>query len=138
MHCHCRALQLALSKAHRPEQKSDTYDALELCEGLRGFYRSMVHVPSPAIGDLRTTLSRRRHFIRIQTAEVNAVKRLLRGVARNSGRRGSLHTAAHCQRLLAGEAVPSELKECSVAPGRGAGPRARSKSRRARANSVML
>ena len=68
-------------KAQRPEQKSDTRDALELCEGLRrGFYRSIVHVPSPAISDLRTTLSRRRHFIRIQTAEVNAVKRLLRGV----------------------------------------------------------
>ena len=85
-------------KAQRPEQKSDTRDALELCEGLRrGFYRSLVHVPSPAISDLRTTLSRRRHFIRIQTAEVNAVKRLLRGVGRNSGRRGSLRTDAHWQ-----------------------------------------
>ena len=51
-------------KAQRPQQKSDTRDALELCEGLRrGFYRSLVHVPTPAISDLRTTLSRRRHFI---------------------------------------------------------------------------
>src|SRR5262249_45619392 len=34
-------------KAHRPLQKSDGRDALELCEGLsRGFYRSVVHVPS--------------------------------------------------------------------------------------------
>jgi transposase len=64
-----------------------------------------------AIGDLRATLSRRRQFICIQTAEVNAVKRLLRGVGRNSGRRSSLRTAAHGQRLLAGDAVPSELKE---------------------------
>jgi transposase len=68
-----------------------TQDTRELCDGLRrGFYRSVLHVPSPGISDLRTTLSRRRHFIRIQTAEVNAVKRLLRGVGRNSGRRGSL------------------------------------------------
>jgi transposase len=99
-------------KAQRPEQKSDTRDALELCEGLRrGFYRSIVHMPSPAISDLRTTLSRRRHFIRIQTAEVNAVKRLLRGVGRNSGRRGSLRTDAHWQSLLAGDLVPEQLQE---------------------------
>lgn len=99
-------------KAQRPEQKSDTRDALELCEGLRrGFYRSLVHVPSPAISDLRTTLSRRRHFIRIQTAEVNAVKRLLRGVGRNSGRRGSLRTDTHWQSLLAGDLVPEQLQE---------------------------
>jgi transposase len=99
-------------KAQRPEQKSDTRDALELCEGLRrGFYRSLVHVPSPAISDLRTTLSRRRHFIRIQTAEVNAVKRLLRGFGRNSGRRGSLRTDAHWQSLLASDLLPEQLRE---------------------------
>lgn len=99
-------------KAHRPEQKSDTRDALELCEGLRrGFYRSVVHVPSPAISNLRTTLSRRRHFIRIQTAEVNAVKRLMRGAGRSSGHRGSLRTDGHWQGLLDGDVVPAELKE---------------------------
>jgi transposase len=98
-------------KAHRPEQKSDTRDALELCEGLRrGFYRSVVHVPSPAISDLRTTLSRR-HFVRIQTAEVNAVKRLMRGAGRSSGRRGSLRPDAHWQGLLDGDVVREELKE---------------------------
>ena len=87
-------------KAQRPEQKSDTRDALELCEGLRrGFYRSLVHVPSPAISDLRTT------------AEVNAVKRLLRGVRRNRGRRGSLRTDAHWQSLLAGDLVPEQLQD---------------------------
>src|SRR5262249_62349051 len=48
-------------KAHRPLQKSDRRDALALCEGLsRGFYQSVVHVPSPEIGELRTILSRRR------------------------------------------------------------------------------
>jgi len=99
-------------KAQRPEQKSDTRDALELCEGLRrGFYRSLVHVPTPAISDLRTTLSRRRHFIRIQTAEVNAVKRLLRGVGQNSGRRGSLRTDAHWLGLITGNLVPEQIQE---------------------------
>ena len=85
---------------------------MRLCEGLRrGFYRSIVHVPSPAISDLRTTLLRRRHFIRIQTAEVNAVKRLLRGLGRNRGRRGSLRTDTHRRSLLAGDRVPEQLQE---------------------------
>jgi transposase len=67
-------------KAHRPRQKSDRRDAHELCEGLRrGIYRTIVHVPSAAVGRLRETLSRRRHFVRMQTAEINAAKRLLRG-----------------------------------------------------------
>lgn len=97
-------------KAHRPLQKSDRRDALELCEGVRrGFYRSVVHVPSPAISALRTTLSRRRHFVRIQVAEVNAVKRLLRGAGREGGRRGSLRTDPHWTRLLASAVVPEEL-----------------------------
>ena len=97
-------------KAHRPLQKSDGRDALDLCEGLsRGFYRSIVHVPSPAISALRTTLSRRRHFVRVQAAEVNAVKRLLRGAGRESGRRGSLRTDAHWTRLLASDVVPGDL-----------------------------
>src|SRR5215469_15358656 len=75
------------------------------------FYRSLVHVPTPAISDLRTTLSRRRRFIRIQTAEVNAVKRLLRGVGQNSGQRGSLRTDAHWQGLIAGNLVPEQFQE---------------------------
>jgi transposase len=67
-------------KAHRPMQKSDRRDAFELCDGLRrGIYRAIVHVPPLAIIELRETLSRRRHFVRVQTAQVSAVKRLLRG-----------------------------------------------------------
>src|SRR5262245_55766328 len=51
----------------RPSQKSDRRNALEICDGVRrGFYRAIVHIPTPAISTLRTTLSRRRHFIRIQ------------------------------------------------------------------------
>ena len=67
------------SKSLRPNQKCDRRDARELCEGLRrGIYRSIVHVPPAAIERLRETLGRRRHFVRVKTMEVNAVKRLLR------------------------------------------------------------
>lgn len=66
-------------KALRPNQKSDRRDAIELCEGLRrGSYRTLVHVPSDAIERLRETLGRRRHFVRLKSMQVNAVKRLLR------------------------------------------------------------
>ncbi len=67
------------SKALRPNQKSDRRDAIELCEGLRrNSYRSIVHVPPESIERLRETLGRRRHFVRLKTMQVNAVKRLLR------------------------------------------------------------
>lgn len=70
------------AKALRPTQKSDRRDALELCEGLRrGSYRSIVHVPPEAIERLRRTLGRRRHFVRVKTMQVNAVKRLVRAAA---------------------------------------------------------
>lgn len=89
-------------KAHRPFQKSDQRDAVEICEGLRrGIYRSIVHVPPEAITVLRESLSRRRHFVRLQTAEVNAVKRLLRGAGLGSLTRGSLRTEAGWDRLEA-------------------------------------
>ncbi len=66
------------AKALRPNQKSDRRDARELCEGLRrNTYQSFVHVPSEAIERLRETLGRRRHFVRVKTMQVNAVKRLL-------------------------------------------------------------
>jgi len=66
-------------KASRPKQKSDRRDALELCEGLRrDIYCCIVHVPPTEISSLRDTLSRRRHFVRAKTREVNATKRLLR------------------------------------------------------------
>jgi transposase len=67
-------------KAHRPLQKSDRRDALELCEGLRrDTYRAIVHVPPAAVLRLREILARRRHFVRLQSAQVCAVKALLRG-----------------------------------------------------------
>ncbi len=66
-------------KAHRPTQQSDRRDAFERCEGLRGgISRAIVHVPRPEVSRLRETLARRRHFVRLQSAQVTAVKALLR------------------------------------------------------------
>jgi len=88
-------------KAHRPRQKSDERDAREVCIGVRtGLYRSIVHVPSEAILLLRETLSRRRHFVRIQTGEINAAKRVLRsGGYRTLGGK-TLTTAGAWKRVL--------------------------------------
>jgi transposase len=69
------------AKASRPFQKSDRRDALELCEGLRrGIYRAIVWVPPSPVRVVREVLSRRRHFVRLKTSQVNAAKRLLRSV----------------------------------------------------------
>lgn len=98
-------------KAHRPAQKSDRRDAFEICDGVRvGRYCSIVHIPSPAISTLRTTLSRRRHFVRLQTAEVNAAKRLLRGAGWPAGPRASMRTATGWERLITALANVPELQ----------------------------
>jgi transposase len=95
-------------KAHRPTQKSDRRDAYELCEGLRrGIYRILVHVPPLAVAQLRESLSRRRHFVRVQTAEINAAKRLLRADGLSHLSR-TLTSAAGWAKLLRAEDVPSE------------------------------
>lgn len=97
------------AKALRPNQKSDRRDARELCEGLRrGTYRSVVHVPSEAIERLRETLGRRRHFVRVKTMQVNAVKRLLRSAGRSELSR-SLQTEKGWDRLLAAVASDPSL-----------------------------
>ena len=94
-------------KAHRPRQKSDRRDAFELCEGLRrGQYRAIVHVPPAPIGALRETLSRRRHFVAVRVAEVNAVKRLLRAAGLGHLSK-SLGTDAAWAKLLAALASPN-------------------------------
>ena len=52
--------------ARRAGQKSDRRDAFEICDGVRrGRYQSRVHVPPEAITQLRETLGRRRHFVRV-------------------------------------------------------------------------
>lgn len=99
------------SKALRPNQKSDRRDALELCEGLRrGSYRSVVHVPPEPIEQLRETLGRRRHFVRVKTMQVNAVKRLLRAAGLQPLGR-SLGTDRAWEKLLVAVAVDPSLHE---------------------------
>ena len=98
------------AKAVRPNQKSDRRDARELCEGLRrGIYRTVVHVPPEAIEQLRSTLGRRRHFVRIKTTQINAVKHLLRTVGMATTGR-SLTTEKGWQKLLAAVAVDAQLE----------------------------
>lgn len=66
-------------KASRPRQKSDRRDAFEICEGLRrNIYRTIVHMPPEPIQRLRATLAQRRHFVRLQSAEMSATKHVLR------------------------------------------------------------
>jgi transposase len=100
-------------KASRPAQKSDRRDALDLCDGVRrGFYRAVVHIPTLEISTLRTMLSRRRHFIRIQTAEINAAKRLLRGAGWPGGTRMTLRSTPSWERLLGALAGEPPLQQC--------------------------
>jgi transposase len=89
------------AKARRRGQKSDRRDAFDLCDGLRrGIYVSIVWVPPGHVQRLREVLSRRRHFVRQATAQVNAAKFLLR--TRGIHRTGplGLSCAAHWERLL--------------------------------------
>jgi transposase len=66
-------------KARRRGQKTDRRDAFEICDGLRRqLWVSKVYMPPPAIRRLRRILSRRRHFVRLATQQINAAKFLLR------------------------------------------------------------
>jgi transposase len=102
-------------KALRPNQKSDRRDALELCEGLRrDLYRTRVHVPPEAIEQLRETLRRRRHFVRLKVMQVNAVKHLFRAALCPLPVR-FLGTGRAWDRLLAAMAVePARLAFCQA------------------------
>lgn len=103
------------AKTLRPNQKSDRRDALELCEGLRrGIYRTVVHVPPESIERLRETLGRRRHFVRVKTMQVNAVKRLLRTAGLQDFSR-RLQTNSGWEKLLGAVAIdPSLHAFCSA------------------------
>lgn len=95
----------------RPLQKSDRRDAFELCDGLRrGIYRSVVWVPPPAVRRVRQILSRRRHFVNLKTAQVNAVKRLLRETGRTPLSR-SLQVASGWEKLLKALADHDHLRD---------------------------
>jgi transposase len=66
-------------KARRRGQKTDRRDAFEICDGLRrGIWASVVYMPPPPIRRLRRILSRRRHFVRLGSQQINAAKFLLR------------------------------------------------------------
>ena len=97
-------------KAQRPRQKSDRRDAFELCDGgRRDIYRAVVHVPTPEFRQLRELLARRRHFVRVQTAQSNAVKKALRGCGQAALAR-SLRTPAGWARLQTRVAAQPALR----------------------------
>jgi transposase len=96
------------AKARNKRQKSDRRDAFEICDGLRrDMWVSRVWVPTPTIERLRGILSRRRHFVGLRTAQINAAKFLLRRRGL-SGLCRSLKTEKAWQRLL-GEVGPLGL-----------------------------
>jgi len=88
-------------KARRVGQKSDRRDAFEICDGLRrGIYTGIVYVPSPEVERLRRIISRRRHFIKVRTGQVNAVKYQLRSLGLGDKAK-TLTTVAAWEKLLA-------------------------------------
>jgi transposase len=89
------------AKARRKNQKCDRRDAQDICHGIRtGAYESIVHIPPEPVLLLRETLSRRRHFVRMATAEVNASKRLLRSAGRRDLATIGLKSASNWKKLL--------------------------------------
>lgn len=84
-------------------QKTDARDAFEICDGLRrNQFTKIVWIPPVEIDKLREVLARRRHFIKIRTAEVNASKFLVRSLGLKLERR-TLTTEAAWQALIARE-----------------------------------
>jgi transposase len=97
-------------KARRPRQKSDRRDAFEICDGFRrGIFVKFVYVPVREAQRLRVILSRRRHFVRICTAQINAAKSLLRSIGL-SELAGALVTAKAWEEFLAKPEL-GELKQ---------------------------
>lgn len=89
-------------KARRRGQKTDRRDAFEICDGLRrGMWDSIVYMPPPPIRRLRGILSRRRHFVRLSTQQINAAKFLLRRQGLFTQDRISLTTPAAWRKLMA-------------------------------------
>jgi hypothetical protein len=75
-----------------------------------GIYRAVVHVPPPAVTRVRETLAPRRHFVSLETAQVNAVKRRLRGAGLGHRSR-SLGTEVVWDKLCAALAGYGKLRE---------------------------
>jgi len=92
-------------KARRIGQKCDRRDAFEICDGVRrDIYTSIVYVPEGKVLRLRQILSRRRHFVRICTTEINAAKFVLRAVGLQ-GQVRCLTTSQAWEKLLCRPAV---------------------------------
>jgi len=94
-------------KARRIGQKCDRRDAFEICDGLRrDFYTSVVYVPPLEVQRLRQILSRRRHFVKVCTMEINGAKFVLRSVGLGQEAR-SLTTLEAWRKLLRRPGVQS-------------------------------
>ena len=103
------------AKALRPNQKSDSRDALELCEGIRrNLYQTRVHVPPLEIEELRETLRGRRHFVSVKTMEVNATKHELRREGLHALTRGLTMEAGWQKLLTALEQSPKIRAKCEL------------------------
>lgn len=99
-------------KARRVGQKTDRRDAFEICDGLRrGIYDSIVYVPEPGIARLRAILSRRRHYVKIGTMEINAAKFVLRSAGFGSSTTKQLATEKSWMSLLKQLKLPKELSD---------------------------
>lgn len=89
-------------KARRIGQKTDQRDAFEICDGLRrDVWDSIVYMPPPEIRLLRGILSRRGHFVRMSTGQINAAKFLLRAEGLLNGEAVSLTTDGGWKKLMA-------------------------------------
>jgi transposase len=100
-------------KARSKKQKSDTRDAMEICDGLRrDQYVSIVKMPSEQAQRLRRMLSARRNFVRLRTAQTNAIKGLLRGAGLGAVLRDLRRPSADVAlvKLQNDARVPRELK----------------------------
>lgn len=93
-------------KARRIGQKTDRRDAFEICDGLRrGIWDSIVFMPSPTIRRLRRILSRRRHFVRLGTQQINAARFLFRVEGLSHKGPASLTTAGGWAKGMADESA---------------------------------
>ncbi|NCC62107.1 MAG: IS110 family transposase [Verrucomicrobiae bacterium] len=95
-------------KARRTGQKTDRRDAFEICDGLRrGIWYSAVYMPPSVIRKLRRILSRRRHFVRLSTQQINAGRFLFRRECLWGKAPACLSTAGGWKKALANDqAVP--------------------------------
>lgn len=97
-------------KARRLGQKTDRRDAFEICDGLRrDIYDSIVYIPEPGIARIRAILSRRRHYVKISTMEINAAKFVLRSNSLGHLAR-SLGTATAWKKLMENQDLTPEIR----------------------------